>query len=242
MGLYFLRARYLDVSTGRFWSMDDWEGDPESPISLHKYLYASCTPVNKIDPTGNNDFNLTSLAINAAIGGVVNALFGLNAKSTLSSVLFDLGVGAVLSVGLYGLSVGVIRLLVRARSLLGTSRFFARAAIAAESAPQAIRTGVLVDDVIAAGLVREGGKLVTVLREIESVFFLKSPKNLLDGVGVISEATANLGLTAGVQVEGSILGEYVVLNNVGGILTKILQSGEIIITNAEGKVLLHLIP
>ena len=39
LGLYNLRARYLSQFTGRFWTMDTVEGNPESPISLHKYTY-----------------------------------------------------------------------------------------------------------------------------------------------------------------------------------------------------------
>jgi RHS repeat-associated protein len=53
LNLYYNRARYLNTSTGRFWSMDTDEGDDESPISLHKYLYASAEPVNRVDPSGN---------------------------------------------------------------------------------------------------------------------------------------------------------------------------------------------
>ncbi len=35
--------------------MDSLEGDPESPSSLHRYLYASANPVNVKDPSGNQD-------------------------------------------------------------------------------------------------------------------------------------------------------------------------------------------
>lgn len=31
--LYYNRARYLNVSTGRFWSMDDDEGEDETPLA-----------------------------------------------------------------------------------------------------------------------------------------------------------------------------------------------------------------
>ena len=45
LNLYYNRARYLNVSTGRFWTMDDFEGSDRSPLSLHKYLYVSSTRV-----------------------------------------------------------------------------------------------------------------------------------------------------------------------------------------------------
>lgn len=52
LGLYYNRARYLNTTTGRFWSMDTVEGDDETPSSLHKYLYVSGDPIDGTDPTG----------------------------------------------------------------------------------------------------------------------------------------------------------------------------------------------
>ena len=52
--LYYNRARYLNVSTGRFWSIDTDEGNGYEPISLHKYLYAGASPVGNLDPSGND--------------------------------------------------------------------------------------------------------------------------------------------------------------------------------------------
>ncbi|HLX69591.1 MAG TPA: LamG-like jellyroll fold domain-containing protein [Verrucomicrobiae bacterium] len=52
LGFYYLRARYLDQNTGRFWTMDSFEGNNEDPSSLHKYVYAEDNPINLIDPTG----------------------------------------------------------------------------------------------------------------------------------------------------------------------------------------------
>src|SRR5688572_14752407 len=52
LGLYYLRARFMNAASGRFWSMDRWLGDKDDPSSLHKYLYASADPVNGWDPTG----------------------------------------------------------------------------------------------------------------------------------------------------------------------------------------------
>jgi RHS repeat-associated protein len=38
LNLYYNRARYLSTNTGRFWTMDDDEGNGYEPASLHKYL------------------------------------------------------------------------------------------------------------------------------------------------------------------------------------------------------------
>lgn len=53
LGLYYNRARYLNTTTGRFWSMDTYEGDRQSPASLHKYLYNQGDPVDHVDPSGH---------------------------------------------------------------------------------------------------------------------------------------------------------------------------------------------
>ena len=51
-GLYYLRARYMDTSTGRFISQDSYAGSISDPVSLHKYLYANANPVMYSDPSG----------------------------------------------------------------------------------------------------------------------------------------------------------------------------------------------
>jgi RHS repeat-associated protein len=52
--LYYNRARYLNTSTGRFINMDSFEGDSDSPLSLHKHLYAGNDPAGgpAFDPSG----------------------------------------------------------------------------------------------------------------------------------------------------------------------------------------------
>ena len=52
LGLYYLRARYLNPDSGRFWTMDGYEGRGRDPASLHKYSYAHGDPVGLTDPSG----------------------------------------------------------------------------------------------------------------------------------------------------------------------------------------------
>ena len=52
LGLYYLRARYLNPTTGRFMTRDTYAGNTLDPVTLHKYLYANADPVNKSDPSG----------------------------------------------------------------------------------------------------------------------------------------------------------------------------------------------
>jgi RHS repeat-associated protein len=57
-GLYYLRARYMDSSTGTFTSMDTYGGSLSDPMSLHKYLFANSNPVKYCDPSGHAPLTL----------------------------------------------------------------------------------------------------------------------------------------------------------------------------------------
>ncbi len=51
-GLYYLRARYMNPTTGTFTTMDAYQGSTSDPMSLHKYLFANANPVMNSDPSG----------------------------------------------------------------------------------------------------------------------------------------------------------------------------------------------
>jgi RHS repeat-associated protein len=53
LNLYHLRARYYNVLTGRFETIDPYAGNIADPATLHKYVYTKNNPVNWIDPRGN---------------------------------------------------------------------------------------------------------------------------------------------------------------------------------------------
>ncbi len=87
LGLYYNRARYLNTTTGRFWTMDTAAGNPQTPSSLHRYLFASADPVDRIDPSGLED--LVSLGAATAIAGTIAGLatiglIGLYARGNLT--------------------------------------------------------------------------------------------------------------------------------------------------------------
>lgn len=83
-GLYYLRARYMDTSTGRFISQDSYAGSVYDPVSLHKYLYANSNPVTYSDPSGY--MSLAGAVTASAIqGALLNVGFtiGLNILKNL---------------------------------------------------------------------------------------------------------------------------------------------------------------
>ena len=76
LGLYYLRSRYLSIPSGRFWTLDSFEGTPDAPLSLHKYLYSHADPVNRIDPAGT--YSLTEAVATVAITNILaTASFGV---------------------------------------------------------------------------------------------------------------------------------------------------------------------
>ncbi|HZK00195.1 MAG TPA: polymorphic toxin type 37 domain-containing protein, partial [Tissierellaceae bacterium] len=73
-GLYYLRARYMNPSTGTFISMDKYQGTINDPISLHKYLYANANPVMYTDPTGYNSYTLAETMETVTIMGILSEI------------------------------------------------------------------------------------------------------------------------------------------------------------------------
>ena len=88
LGLYYNRARYLNTTTTRFWSMDSYEGDQQSPASLHKYLYASNDAVNRIDPSGKFDMADVSAAI--GVIGILASQSIVAVQNVAYSIYFNL--------------------------------------------------------------------------------------------------------------------------------------------------------
>ena len=88
LGLYYLRARYHNTDTGRFWTEDSYEGENSDPATLHKYLYCGNNPVNACDPSGNwtlvEEWHAETIAANTKINlwSYVNSLKGTESTPT----------------------------------------------------------------------------------------------------------------------------------------------------------------
>ena len=90
-GLYYLRARYMNPSTGTFITMDEYAGSVFEPVSLHKYLYANANPVMNSDPSGCSALadNQVAVAGMAILASTITAtcVLGLNLLNSLNTTI-----------------------------------------------------------------------------------------------------------------------------------------------------------
>lgn len=85
-GNYYLRTRFYSPDSGRFWSMDSFDGWAEEPVTLHKYLYANGDPVNFTDPSGYFSLGEFGAAHN---GQVILMMQRTNKALDLLEFIFD---------------------------------------------------------------------------------------------------------------------------------------------------------
>jgi RHS repeat-associated protein len=87
LGLYYLRARVNNPNTGRFLSADSNEGNNEDPLSLHKYLYAQCDPVDNDDPSGHDIGDMLAVAdIFTSFAAMLSPVSGGGVESFLAPI------------------------------------------------------------------------------------------------------------------------------------------------------------
>ena len=110
LGLYYNRARYLNTSTGRFWTMDEYEGFDEDPETLHKYLYAAAEPVDASDPTGRLSNTIYGNIVHEIIeGDFVDYLEATNQRGIVEENISGI-LGRYVPLGLGGLIPDMINL------------------------------------------------------------------------------------------------------------------------------------
>jgi RHS repeat-associated protein len=93
-GEIYSRARYYQPATGTFTTLDPYIGNPQSPLSLHKYLYAHADPINGKDPSGmffsasiGGSFASIAGGLSSAVGSAAAGLAVLDRASTLADVV-----------------------------------------------------------------------------------------------------------------------------------------------------------
>jgi RHS repeat-associated protein len=84
LGLYYNRARFLNPDSGRFWSMDSYEGSNQDPTSLHKYAYGNMNPVMYEDPTGM--FSLGELNLVGFVQSSLQNMGNINRFKTINRI------------------------------------------------------------------------------------------------------------------------------------------------------------
>ena len=89
IGLYNLRARWMNPLVGRFITRDTFQGDRFEPASLHQYTYAGNNPLNHIDPSGR-DFDLGGIGAAAGVGATLGAI---------GTATYDYAIGKAITIG-----------------------------------------------------------------------------------------------------------------------------------------------
>ncbi len=87
LGLYYLRARYYNASTGRFWNRDSAAINPNNPRELNRYVYTADNPANATDPSGYvsvTEYSLFSKQNEDKIGQI--QVLGRTTKAMLDTV------------------------------------------------------------------------------------------------------------------------------------------------------------
>jgi len=113
-GWTYLRARYLDTSTGTFNRLDPFFGNTDDPQSLHKYAYVHGDPVNAWDPSGES---LLTLVLGSA-----------TFRTHLRGITFGVIRGAVVG-GLGAGSISAIMHIIQNRSFDGAIEAFLSGAL-----------------------------------------------------------------------------------------------------------------
>ncbi|MHC1684224.1 MAG: RHS repeat-associated core domain-containing protein [Clostridiaceae bacterium] len=100
-GFYYLRARYMNPSTGRFVTMDPYAGSIFDPVSLHKYLYANANPIDNSDPTGymTADYTVSGQMNNLSVMGIIAVSI-----ATYDAVMMKLGQNLKFKATVYGMA------------------------------------------------------------------------------------------------------------------------------------------
>jgi hypothetical protein len=68
-------------STGRFDRLDPFAGNPNDPLSFHKYAFVHGDPIQGVDPSGL-EFSLSGMVMT---GGIIGASVGLVGGAALGA-------------------------------------------------------------------------------------------------------------------------------------------------------------
>lgn len=86
LNLYQLRARFYNMLTGRFETMDPYTGKIIDPATLHKYVYTRNNPVNRLDASGKDDWVEQNLLKGISSRTLLSVFTGLSHASRIACV------------------------------------------------------------------------------------------------------------------------------------------------------------
>jgi RHS repeat-associated protein len=118
LGLYYLRARYMNPLTGRFMSRDPEDGNPFDEVTLHKYLYAGSNPVSYVDPSGRGLFNYIMQSEAAIPMSKLVSIYGCVASIgfTATSLVLETSFTGYSLAGIAGTAFGCVTVFLPAQS------------------------------------------------------------------------------------------------------------------------------
>jgi RHS repeat-associated protein len=109
-GLIYFGARFYDADTARFITQDSYLGEPGTPPSLHRYLYAYGNPTVYIDLIGYMSLDKhQEVSLNALEQAIKNGDFKMPAKGILDDIKFkaNIQIGSMLPDIQYDLAADV---------------------------------------------------------------------------------------------------------------------------------------
>ncbi len=71
--LVFMRSRWYDPESASFLSADSVAPDPLRPRTINRYAYVGGDPVNRFDPSGQNEFRIANVIVSLSIASVLLA-------------------------------------------------------------------------------------------------------------------------------------------------------------------------
>jgi hypothetical protein len=227
--LYDARARMWSPRLGTFLSIDEFAyHDPRSTL----WGWPNQNPSRYADPSGRcGPFCIAIAIAGVAIG--YGTLFASDDAQRQREANPALTANPALGIAV---SVGMLAGAGALPNALGAAPSASLASGAGQACSGTVKGSVA--SAIEQGLVAPGGRLAGVLGGIEQGFSASAPKTALEALGVVEQATAQVGLEAGYATAGP--GGEIILQNAGGITTTLGANGSIIVQRGS-EVLLQLV-
>jgi RHS repeat-associated protein len=119
LGMYFLRARYMEPDKGRFWTQDSFEGNFSEPLRLHKYTYCQNNSINMVDYSGEFGISAGMVFTTVQAGFVLYGSYSTT-KNIMAGNYKEAAVEGVFTL----LDITVVGIISKAFTRLGFTRFF----------------------------------------------------------------------------------------------------------------------